>query len=70
MKAWVEDQTSKGRFSNASDYVRELIRKDQDRQAAIEALQGAITEGVESGTAKRFDPKAFKLRMRERHLVR
>ena len=49
MKAWVEKQADGGRYGNASDYVRDLIRKDQDRQAAIGALQAAITEGVESG---------------------
>ncbi|MEO3388858.1 type II toxin-antitoxin system ParD family antitoxin [Mesorhizobium sp. CAU 1741] len=70
MKIWVENQAASGRYSNASDYVRELIRKDQERQAAIEALQAAITAGVEGGTAKRFDATAFKLRMRERHIVR
>ena len=70
MKAWVEKQTEDGRYGNASDYVRDLIRKDQDRQAAIGALQAAITEGVESGEPKPFDVDAFKLRMRDRHVVR
>ena len=70
MKAWVESQTGHGRYSNASDYVRDLIRKDQERQSAIIALQAAITEGVESGTPEAFDPAAFKLRMRERHVVK
>ena len=36
MKAWVEAQTQDGRYSNASDYVRDLIRRDQDRQQAAE----------------------------------
>jgi antitoxin ParD1/3/4 len=70
MKAWVEKQADGGRYGNASDYVRDLIRKDQDRKAAIGALQAAITEGVESGEPKPFDADAFKLRMRDRHVVR
>lgn len=70
MKAWVEDQTGSGRYSNASDYVRDLIRKDQERQSAINTLQAAITDGVESGEPQPFDATAFKLRMRERHVVR
>ena len=65
MKSWVENQTDNGRYSNASDYVRDLIRKDQERQAAIRTLQAAITEGIESGPAQSFDPAAFKKRMRE-----
>ncbi len=70
MKAWVESQTSDGKYSNASDYVRDLIRRDQERLRAINTLQAAVTEGLESGEAERFDPQAFKLKMRERHVVK
>jgi antitoxin ParD1/3/4 len=70
MKDWVEDQANSGRYANASDYVRDLIRKDQARQEAIAILQGKITEGLESGKPVPFDAEKFKLRMRERHLVR
>jgi antitoxin ParD1/3/4 len=70
MKEWVEDQATSGRYSNASDYVRDLIRKDQARQNAIAVLQGKITEGLESGKTASFDADRFKLKMRERHLVR
>jgi antitoxin ParD1/3/4 len=70
MKAWVESQTQDGRYSNASDYVRDLIRKDQERRHAIAALQAAIADGVESGEPQAFDAEAFKLQMRDRHVVR
>lgn len=30
MRDWVEQQTKSGRYANASDYVRDLIRHDQD----------------------------------------
>ena len=53
MKAWVEDQTSQGRYSNASDYVRDLIRRDQDRASKIAALQEVINEGLASGVSER-----------------
>jgi len=67
MKDWVEGRSHDGRFSNASDYVRHLIRKDQERQDAITALQAEITLGVESGPARLFDGATFKARMREPH---
>jgi antitoxin ParD1/3/4 len=67
MKDWVESRTQDGTFSNASDYVRHLIRRDQERQAAITALQSEITAGLESGPAQPFDQASFKARMRERH---
>jgi antitoxin ParD1/3/4 len=67
MKAWVESQSARSQYSNASDYVRALIRKDQDRQKAIATLQAAITEGIESGEAQDFDGAQFKFKMRECH---
>jgi antitoxin ParD1/3/4 len=53
MKAWVEAQTEDGRYSNASDYVRDLIRRDQDRRAKISHMQGLVTEALESGEGSR-----------------
>ena len=70
MKAWVERQAEGGFYGNASDYIRDLIRKDQERKEAMAVLQAAITEGVESGEPQPFDAAAFKLRMREKHVVR
>lgn len=71
MKDWVESRTRDGRFSNASDYVRHLIRNDRERQTALAAFQTDITRGIESGPARPFDLGAFTARMREsqcRHL--
>lgn len=70
MKAWVESQSRDGQYGNASDYIRDLIRKDRERKEAVAVLQAAITEGIESGESEPFDAAAFKLRMRERHVVR
>ncbi|NQE63177.1 ParD protein (antitoxin to ParE) [Caulobacter sp. RHG1] len=49
MKEWVEGQAATGRYSNASDYVRDLIRRDQERADKIAALQRLIDEAEESG---------------------
>ncbi|SIQ07344.1 antitoxin ParD1/3/4 [Rhizobium sp. RU33A] len=70
MKAWVERQAESGRYGNASDYIRDLIRKDQERLTAFDQLQAAITSGIESGPPEPFDPEAFKRRMRESHGAR
>lgn len=67
MKDWVERQAEDGRYSNASDYVRTLIRRDQERQEAIAVLQAAISDGVASGPAEPLDLAGFKQRMRETH---
>ncbi len=52
MKAWVETQTKSGRFSNASDYVRDLIRRDQERALRHAELQRLVIEGIESGISE------------------
>jgi antitoxin ParD1/3/4 len=49
MKAWVEAQAATGRYANASDYVRDLIRRDQERRDKIAAMQSLIDEGLASG---------------------
>lgn len=56
----------RGPYGNTSDYIRDLIRKDQERMGALAVLQTAITEGVTSGEPQPFDAAAFKLCMRER----
>jgi antitoxin ParD1/3/4 len=65
MKDWVEQQTRGGRYSNTSDYVRDLIRRDQDRAGKIDAMQRLVTEGLESGAPEDFDFDAFLAHMRE-----
>lgn len=53
MKKWVEAQIESGHYSNASDYVRDLIRRDQEYQAKHEALVNALAAGENSGTSKK-----------------
>ena len=53
MKDWVEAQARTGRYSNASDYVRDLIRQDQERTNKIAEMQNLITAGLESGASDR-----------------
>jgi len=67
MKAWVEERMKDGRFSNTSDYVRHLIRRDRAREDAIAMVQGAIDTGVNSGAPEPFDFADFRARMRARH---
>jgi antitoxin ParD1/3/4 len=63
MRDWVQTQIETGKYAGNSDYIRDLIRKDQQQQQKILALQQAITKGLESGTAKDFDIESFKQRM-------
>jgi antitoxin ParD1/3/4 len=67
MKAWVEERSADGRYANSSDYVRDLIRKDQERAEAIAEIQALITRGIESGEPKPFDKAAFLARMKRQY---
>lgn len=49
MKEWVEQQAKGGCYSNASDYVRDLIRRDQARAHKIAQMQKHVSEGLKSG---------------------
>ncbi|TIU32533.1 MAG: type II toxin-antitoxin system ParD family antitoxin [Mesorhizobium sp.] len=59
MKAWVEAQTETGRYANASDYVRDLIRKDQERNDKIAAMQSFVDDGLKSGIGRRSKDELF-----------
>lgn len=50
MKEWVEAQASSGRYANVSDYVRDLVRRDQERADSIARLQQIVDEARASGS--------------------
>ena len=60
MKDWVQAQIDDGKYASSSDYVRDLIRKDQQQRDKLAALQTAITLGIESGQAGELDIKSIK----------
>ncbi len=47
LKAFVDGQIAQGRYSSASEYVRELIRDDEKRKAE-EQLEAKLLEGLNS----------------------
>ena len=59
MKDWVETQTRTGRYANASDYVRDLIRRDQERNDKIVAMQRFVDDGLKSGVSHRSMDEIF-----------
>jgi antitoxin ParD1/3/4 len=59
LKKWVEDQVATGDFGNASDYVRSLIRRDQERAKAVAWLQREIDKGIASGVSERSVDEIF-----------
>ena len=49
MKDWVDAQMETGRYDTVSEYVRDLIRHDQDRTAKIAEMQEMVTAALASG---------------------
>lgn len=47
LKQFVDGQIAKGRYSSASEYVRELIRADEKRKAE-DQLEALLLEGLSS----------------------
>jgi antitoxin ParD1/3/4 len=58
MKRFVDQQVREGDYAGASDYVRDLVRREQ-RTAAEGKLRQLIAEGLASGRAKRVDKSFF-----------
>ncbi len=54
---FVGSKVSEGRFKNASEVIRAGLRLLEEEENKIIALKKAISEGIESGIAKDFDPK-------------
>ncbi|MFT8560095.1 MAG: type II toxin-antitoxin system ParD family antitoxin [Acetobacter sp.] len=63
LKSFVDQQVAGRGFGTSSEYVRGLIRKDQDRQR----LRGMLLEGGRSATGSTADATYFeRLRSRAR----
>ena len=55
LKSFVDQQVTSRAYSSSSEYVRELIRKDQDRQR----LRGLLLEGAASPLSATADTDYF-----------
>ena len=67
LKSFVDEQVSQGCYGTSSEYVRELIRKDQDRLQ----LRGLLLAGAASAPTAPADPAYFEgLRNRVRKVAK
>ncbi len=55
LRSYVDEQVDGGRYGSTSEYVRELIRRDQDRHR----LRGLLTVGAESDRGPIADDAYF-----------
>lgn len=54
LKKYVRERVKAENYSNASDYIRTLIREDQ-RRRGIDQLESLLLEGLNSGGEKPLD---------------
>jgi antitoxin ParD1/3/4 len=59
MNDWIEHLVRSGNYASDSDYIADLIRRDQVEHN-LQELQDAITEGLGSGPATPLDMNAIK----------
>ncbi|MCW4467771.1 type II toxin-antitoxin system ParD family antitoxin [Flavobacterium sp. MFBS3-15] len=64
---FIESSISEGRYNNASEVVRAGLRLLEDEENKIMALKKAIQEGMDSGIAGDFEPKAFLASLKARN---
>ncbi|MDH5723015.1 MAG: type II toxin-antitoxin system ParD family antitoxin [Alphaproteobacteria bacterium] len=59
MKSWVEGKIDAGLYHNASEYIRDLIRKDQAEAERTKAFRSAIEIGRNSSIDTRSADEIF-----------
>ena len=63
---WVKCQIENGHFGNDSEYILDLIRRDQQAKERLATLRQALVEGESSGQPKPLDIAAIKAAGRKR----
>jgi antitoxin ParD1/3/4 len=67
LKSFVDEQVSNRGYGTSSEYVRELIRKDQDRQRLRSLLlEGASSPPGETADCAHFEALRDRVRQRKR----
>jgi antitoxin ParD1/3/4 len=56
MRSYVDQRVRSGQYGNTSEYLRELIRRDQEEQAK-KRLRELIEEGLNSGPGQALTPQ-------------
>jgi antitoxin ParD1/3/4 len=47
--SWIKSQIASGQYGNDSEYMRDLVRKDQEYKQKLSTLRSALQEGENSG---------------------
>lgn len=50
---WIKARLANGDYASDSEYVRDLIRRDQQENEKYQSLKAAIQDGLDSGISNR-----------------
>ena len=64
LKSWIEEQVALGGYSTASEFVRELLRREQ-AGAARERIDARLIEALDSGPAREMNQQRWQHIRRE-----
>ncbi len=56
---WIKSRIATGHYGSDSEVVRDLIRREQTRNDALEALRAALIEGEQSGISDKTPQEIF-----------
>ncbi len=65
--AWIAQQVEAGYYTNDSEAIRDLIRREQERSAELATTRLALEDGEKSGEPRPFSSTAFKQGMMSKH---
>lgn len=56
LRTYIDERVRSGQYGNTSEYLRDLIRRDQEEQARKQ-LRELIEQGLKSGPGRALTPK-------------
>ena len=68
-ESFIKNLVDSGRYASASEVMRDSLRlmeeRERQREAKLEALRGALQEGLDSGPAEPLDMASLKAEARQ-----
>ncbi len=57
---WIKAQIEAGEYTNDSEYLRNLVRQDQAKNAKFRLLKSKLIDGLESGVGNKSLPEIMR----------
>ncbi len=64
---FIRNSILSGRYNNASEVIREGLRRLEEDEAKLAALRAELKKGMESPDVEDFEPEAFLQELKAKH---